>query len=399
MSRLSRAWLAPIGRVVLLVAVVAALGIAAHAGPLNAQRAPVTLPAAAITELDTAIAAELGKASVPGASVAIVWKGAVVYSKGFGFADLEARAPATERTAFRTASVAKPLTATGLMRLVEAGKIDLDTPIQRYCPAFPEKSWPVTARQILGHQAGIRHYKKPGESSGTTHYFTIEDSLALFKNDPLEFEPGTKYLYSTYGYSVLGCAIEGASGLPYETYMRDDVFTPAGMTRTRLDRLWEIVPDRARGYQLLTADALKTLPPAVQSFAKAGAIYNGPLHDTSMKIAGGGLLSTAEDLARFGSAVQSGSVLKRETVERMWLDGKTRDGAATGYGLGWGVTPAQEGIRRLTHSGNQVGAASVLHVLPEVSLSYAIMTNLEDTALGPVSRAIANILRAHVMGK
>lgn len=396
MSRLSRARL---GRLAVLLAVVVSGRFAVHADPRITQQASVALPATAISELDAAITAELGKASVPGASVAIVWKGAVVYSKGFGVADLEARAPATERTAFRTASVAKPLTATGLMLLVEAGKIDLDVPIQRYCPAFPEKPWPVTARQILGHQAGIRHYKKPGESSGTTHYFTIQDSLALFKDDPLEFEPGTKYLYSTYGYSVLGCAIEGASGLAYETYMRDSVFIPAGMTRTRLDRLWEIVPDRARGYQLLTADALKTLPPAVQSFAKAGAIYNGPLHDTSMKVPGGGLVSTAEDLARFGHAMQAGTVLKRETVERMWIDGKTRDDVATGYGLGWGVTPAQEGVRRLTHSGNQVGAASVLHVLPEVSLSYAIMTNLEDTALGPVSRAIANILRAHVMGK
>jgi CubicO group peptidase (beta-lactamase class C family) len=399
MSRLLRVWSVIPLRVAVLVAAVLSGAATVQPDPLLAQRAPVALPAAAITELDTAIAAELEKASVPGASVAIVWKGAVVYSKGFGFADLEARAPATARTAFRTASVAKPLTATGLMRLVEAGTIDLDAPIQRYCPAFPEKPWPVSARQILGHQAGIRHYKKPGESSGTTHYFTIQESLSLFKNDPLEFEPGTKYLYSTYGYSVLGCAIEGASGQPYETYMRDRVFTPAGMTRTRLDRLWEIVPERARGYQLLTAEVLKTLPAPVQSFAKAGEIYNGPLHDTSMKIPGGGLVSTAEDLARFGSAVQSGTVLKRETVEQMWTDGKTRDGAGTGYGLGWGVTPAQEGIRRLTHSGNQVGAASVLHVLPEVSLSYAIMTNLEDTALGPVSRAIANILRAHVMGK
>ena len=367
--------------------------------PLRAQQSPGPWSPGIAVELDKVIAAEQAKANVPGLSVAIAWQNQLVYSKGFGFADLEARIPATEKTAFRTASTAKPLTATGVMLLVEAGKIDLDAPIQTYCPAFPKKEWAVTARHILGHQSGIRHYKKPGESAGTAHHFSIQDSLALFKNDPLEFEPGTKYLYSTYGYSVLGCAIEGASGMPYETYMRDRVFTPAGMTRTRLDRIWDIIPDRARGYQLLTADVFKTLPPAAQTFAKVGQIYNGPFHDTSMKIPGGGLVSTAEDLTRFGIAFQTGKLVKAATVEQMWTEGKTPDGKPTAYGLGWGTTPAQEGIRRFTHSGNQIGAASVFHVLPEVGLTYAIMTNLEDTEMGPLSRGIAGVLRAHLMVK
>jgi len=360
-----------------------------------AQR-PV-LSDAAVQELDSVIRAAQAEAKIPGLSVAVAFRDQPVYSKAFGMADLEHRISATPATAFRTASIAKPLTATAVMQLVEQGRIDLDAPIQRYCAAFPEKPWPVTARQLLSHQAGIRHYQKPGESTGTQHYFTIQDSLALFKNDPLLHEPGTKYLYSTYGYSVLGCAIEGASGQVYETYMRDHVFAPAGMTRTRLDRIYEIVPDRSRGYQLLTAEVLKQLPPQVQSFARAGEIYHASLHDTSMKVPGGGLVSTAEDLMRFGVVTNTHGLLKRDTVELMWTEVKTRPGEATGYGLGWGVTPAQDGIRRLTHSGNQAGAASVLHVLPEVGLSYAIMTNLEDAVLGPMSRGIAQTLGKHLM--
>ena len=378
-------------------AAVAAFVVVAAALPAGQEKPG--LPAAAVTALDQLIAAEQAKARVPGVSVAIAWKNELVYSRAFGFADLESQSAATPRTAFRTASVAKPLTATGVMRLVEDGKINLDAPIQKYCPAFPEKPWPVTARLLLGHQAGIRHYKKPGESAGTAHYFTIPDSLVLFKNDPLEFEPGTRYLYSTYGYSVLGCAIEGASGQPYEVFMRDRVFAPAGMTRTRLDRLWEIIPERARAYQLLTDEVMKSLPPAVQSFAKVGEIYNGSLHDTSMKVPGGGLVSTAEDLTRFGIAFQTGKLVRSKTAEVMWTEGRTRDGKPTAYGLGWGTTTPQEGIRRFTHSGNQVGAASVMHVLPEVGLTYAIMTNLEDTEMGPFSRGIAGILRAHLMPK
>lgn len=198
---------------------------------------------------------------------------------------------------------------------------------------------------------------------------------------------------------MLGCAIEGASGQPYEVYMRERVFAPAGMTRTRVDRLWEIIPERARAYQLLTDEAMKSLPAPVRLFAKVGEIYNGSLHDTSMKVPGGGLVSTSEDLTRFGIAFQTGKLVSSKTVEQMWTEGKTRAGTPTGYGFGWGTTPAQDGIRRFTHSGNQVGAASVLHVLPEVGLTYAIMTNLEDTELGPFSRGIAGVLRTHLMPK
>ncbi len=347
-------------------------------------------------ELDQFLEAQRVAAKAPGLQVAAAFKGVQIYSKGFGLADLENRIAVTPASAFRTASVAKPITATGVMQLVEAGKIDLDAPIQQYCPAFPKKEWPITPRLILSHLAGIRHYK-PNESSGTKFYFTIEESLALFKNDPLLHEPGTKYLYSTFAYSVLGCAIEGASKQTYEQYMREHVWTPAGMARTRLDRLYDIVPDRTRGYYRVTEDDLKQMPPVVRTIVKADDIINAPLHDTSMKIPGGGLLSTAEDLVRFAMATMDAKLLTRETIERMWTDGRTKSGESTGYGLGWGVTPAQEGIRRLTHGGNQIGASTRLDVLPEVSLAYAIMANLEDVEMGPISRGMAQILRKHLM--
>jgi CubicO group peptidase (beta-lactamase class C family) len=376
-----------------------AAGAVVASGRLAGETPQNALPAAAVAEIDALMQKEMQAAKVPGASLAIVWANTPVYAKGFGMADLENRVPVKNATAFRTASVAKPITATGVMWLVERGTLDLDAPIQKYCPAFPGKQWPVTARLLLGHQAGIRHYGKPGESAGTQHYFSIADSLALFKNDPLLHEPGTKYLYTTFGYSVLGCAIEGASGQPYETFMREKIFTPAGMTHTRLDRIWDIIPDRSRGYMLLTADAFKTLPPTAQAFARVDTVYNAPFHDTSMKIPGGGLVSTSEDLTRFGIAVMTHTILKESTQEQMWTDGATKDGKPTGYGLGWGVTPRQDGIRRLTHSGNQIGGASVFHVLPEIGLSYAIMVNLEDTEMGPMSRGVAQVLRKHLMGK
>jgi CubicO group peptidase (beta-lactamase class C family) len=198
---------------------------------------------------------------------------------------------------------------------------------------------------------------------------------------------------------VLGCAIEGASGTTFEKFMRERVFAPAGMTRTRLDRIYEIIPDRSAGYQVLTKEVVETLPPAIREIAKAGEVYNADLHDTSMKIAGGGLVSTAEDLVRFGIALNTGRLLQKATVEQMWTEQKTTDGKGTGYGFGFGVFPAQEGIRRLSHGGNQAGASSFLVILPEIGVTYAIMTNLEDGELGTISRGIANAMRAAFMEK
>src|SRR5262249_32391362 len=153
------------------------------------------------------------------------------------FADVENSVPAKEITAFRTGSIAKAMTAMAVMQLVEQGKIDLDAPIQKYCPAFPEKNSPLTVRHLLSHQNGIRHYKNRLEAASPEHYSSIVDSLKIFKDEPLLFEPGTKYSYTTYGYSVLGCAIEGATGMKYEEYMAKNIFQPAGMERTRVDDL------------------------------------------------------------------------------------------------------------------------------------------------------------------
>jgi CubicO group peptidase (beta-lactamase class C family) len=169
------------------------------------------------------------------------------------------------------------------------------------------------------------------------------------------------------------------------------------MTHTRLDRLWDIVPDRARGYYRTTEDDLNSLPPAARTLVKPGDVINAPLHDTSMKIAGGGLLSTSEDLVRFGIAVQTGKLLKKATLDVMWTQGQTTAGEATGYGLGWGVQPPQEGMRRISHNGNQIGASGGFIIIPEVELTYAVLTNLEDVEIPRFTRGIAQILRKHLM--
>ena len=294
-----------------LLGPVVLLGVSLRSQPLPG------LTADARRQLDAVVASERARLKIPGLGVAVALNGRIEYVKSAGLADIEHALTVDDDTKFRTASLAKPLTATAVMQLVERGAIDLDAPVQRYCPTFPEKPWPVTPRLLLGHLAGVRHYAKPGESSGTQHYFSIADSLALFKNDPLLHQPGTKYQYSTYGFSVLGCAIEGASKTTFAEFMDANVFRPAGMTHTTIDDVYQIVPKRARGYLLLTDSDLKLLPPAAQAIARAGSIYNAPLHDTSMKLPGGGFVSTPSDYARFVLALLDGTLVKRTTLDAM----------------------------------------------------------------------------------
>ncbi|MGB9606210.1 MAG: serine hydrolase domain-containing protein, partial [Bryobacteraceae bacterium] len=257
-------------------------------------------------------------------------------------------------------SISKPITAVAVMRLAELGKLDLDAPVQRYVPCFPQKPWPITARLLLGHLSGIRHYRGPEELLSTRHYTDLIGPLQIFAADPLEFEPGTRFHYTTYGYNLLGAMVEAACGMPFMDCLRKLVLEPAGAERIQPDDVHRIIPNRARGYRR----------------TPAGAIENCALADTSNKIPGGGMVATAEDLVRFSLALLEGRLLKKQTIEQMFTSQRTRDGRPTGYGLGWYI--AERGGRKwVEHSGSQPGAATHLLMLPDRGLVVAVLTNLE----------------------
>src|SRR5579862_1240128 len=179
----------------------------------TAQAQSVVSPALE-QQLDQLISHVLQAQQIPAITVAVAQADRVIYSKAFGMADLENSVPATTETVIRTGSIAKPITAVAAMTLVEAGKLSIDAPVQTYCAPFPVKQWPITTRELLGHTSGIRHYQAPEltDSESTHHYNWIADAFPIFAGDPLLFQPGTGFNYSTYGYSVVGCVIEGAAG-------------------------------------------------------------------------------------------------------------------------------------------------------------------------------------------
>jgi len=199
-------------------------------------------------------ARELMEASrIPGLSVAVGIQGQIVWSEGFGYADLEAKTPVTRQTRFRLGSVSKPLTVAAVARLYQEGKLDLDAPIQRYVPAFPDKGAPLTTRQLTGHLGGIRHYQAKDYSNGRNidfeHYKSILDSLKIFQDDPLIAPPGTRYHYSTFGFTLVSQVVESAAGQTFPEYMDKQIFEPLGMAHTVADRPELIIPNRTRFYE------------------------------------------------------------------------------------------------------------------------------------------------------
>jgi serine beta-lactamase-like protein LACTB len=325
----------------------------------SAAAAAQPVPNAAARENADRQAKEWLARGIPGLALAVAVDGKIVYSEGFGYADLEERVPVWPTTKFRIGSISKPLTATALMELVEAGKVDLDAPVQKYVPAFPDKGAVITVRMVAGHLGGIRHYQGE-EFNIQKHYGSVLESLKIFENDPLVSPPGTKFNYSSYGYNLLSAVIESAAAEEFLSYMRGRVFTPLGLVHTAPDQNTQIVEQRSRYYEL----------------AKDGGEENAPYVDNSYKWAGGGFLSTAEDLVRFGSAMMQPGLLKAETLKTMFTPQKTKAGDETGYGIGWGIHKSQSGKPVYEHSGGSVGGTSQLILYPETHVVVALVTNL-----------------------
>lgn len=338
-------------------------------------------------DIDQLIEGYMEQHGVPGMSIAIAENHHLTYAKGYGFADVEHSVPATEDTRYRTASIAKPITSALVLSLADDGKLDLDVPVQSYVKEYPTKRWPLSCRQLLGHLGGVRHYRSSSEASSTDHFFSLQSALKTFAADPLLHPPGSKYRYTSFGYNLLGSAAEGAGGADFMSLLQERVMAPAGMTDTVADDSFAVISGRSRGYIRATPNLLTALPDD-HNFVE-GELYRSTLHDTSMKIPGGGLLSTAPDLVRFATSVGRGELLKPETIRAMWTPQKTNDGKQTSYGLGWSVG-RKSGRAAVWHGGAQSGTSTTLLLYPETGTCVAVMSNLQRLKLMSLALAIAD---------
>jgi CubicO group peptidase (beta-lactamase class C family) len=340
--------------------------------------------------LDSLVQATQQALGAPAISVAVAAGGRVAYSGAFGVADLEHTVLATPATVYRVASVAKPFTAAAVLRLVERGKLELDRSIRAYVPELPASYDPVTLRDLLRHTGGVRHYRDNAEFVTTRHCDSIAQALPIFATDPLEHGPGEKITYSSYGYTLLGLAVERASGQRYEEFVRTTIFEPVGMRNTRLDD-FDIIRHRARGYRRAGGAVLKNAPPL----------------DVSCRVPAGGFVSTAEDLVRFAAALEAGDLLDPRWAREMMqshltpaIIARTLAGLQVppgfqppGMGFGWAIEP--DG-RAAYHGGNQPGFTSMLYHVPSRDLSVAVIINIDGAGdeLAELARRIATVYAA-----
>ena len=283
------------------------------------------------------------------------------WSRGYGLADRENQVSATVESSYRLASVSKSLTAVGVLKLVEMGKINLDDEVQVYVPDFPRKQWPVTIRHLLRHTSGISHYKDYEAEAVHTRQMSTEEALAVFEDWDLEFEPGTRMGYTTYGFNLLGAVIEGATGRSFCEYMTEEVWRPLGMMETYCDNPDDAIPNRVEGYIL-----------------RDGEIAPSTIVNTSMKYGGGGMRSIASDMVRFAQGMSDGTILSKPWVDSMWMSGVTRDGHYTGYGYGWSTT-SFNGHFLTMHTGAQEETRTALLYLPGANVTVVALSNFEHS--------------------
>jgi CubicO group peptidase (beta-lactamase class C family)/pimeloyl-ACP methyl ester carboxylesterase len=323
---------------------------------------------------------------IPGMAVAVSHRGKLIFEEAFGFADLAARKPAARDTLFRIASISKSLTGTCLARLLEQGILALDDPVQEYVPDFPEAAKPLTIRHLATHQSGIRHTHRHEVWERQKHYLHMLDAVEMFRQDPLLHASGEAFSYTTLGYTLLGAAIEGATGQSYRDVMSRELFDVLDLRQTVADDPEVDLPQRSACYYVEDDETVQPTPEL----------------DHSYKLPGGGFLATAGDLARFGAALLQPGYLTQASLDALFEEHWLLDEVPTGYALGWNVGEDPDGRYQMHHSGNQPGGHSLLLLDPESQLVAAFLCNIRGAPFGsdemrivldPFQRALAGELR------
>jgi serine beta-lactamase-like protein LACTB len=349
-------------------ALVGLIVLCASAAPLDAQRSPQLAACRAKSPaLRNAIADIQRRQRNIGLSALVMLGGETVVAENLGFADLEHRVPVTSETRFGVASITKAFTGLALLKVHEAGRVDLDAPIQRYVPAFPVKpGGAITPRLLAAHLAGIRHWAQERNADlYARHFDDVNDILPLFKDDTLVAPPGTKYSYSSYGYNLLGAAIQSASGVKYQNYVNREIISRLGLRSTGFDDVRRVLPNRARRYSYFHPWTF-----AIDSVS----VYRVPEWDYSHNMAGGNMYSTAADLARLGRAIERPGLLSQKSLDL--LNRRPRVGSVqASMSFGFFVSDSTAPHRLLSIGGSNAGLQSGLQVYPDDDLVIVVLAN------------------------
>lgn len=328
-----------------------------------------------ISSIDSVCAFQIQKGHFPGLAIAVASGKRALWTKGYGYANLEQNKPVDPREdLFRIGSISKSVSASALARLFERGEIKLDVPISQYYKGCPSDKGDLTLRQICGHLAGIRHYRGL-EFLSNIHYENVIDPLGVFIHDSLLCKPGEQFNYSTYAWTLVSAVMEMAVHKPFTDIVYDEVNTPLHLVDLKPDYKDSTSFQRVTFYDY-----------------RDEAIQVSPEVDVSNKWAGGGFLCSAEDLAKFGLALTEPGYLKAETLLEFTRSQSTTDGKKTDNGIGFFSGTDDSGRAWFGHSGGSVGGTSMLLIYPQENLVVITLVNLSGAQMDGLATKIADIV-------
>jgi D-alanyl-D-alanine carboxypeptidase len=350
---------------VLIFATAISLAAAAHIP------SPQTPDRGDLAQRIDAVMSEVYKSGQPGAAVIVRMNGRTIFRKGYGLADLELQVPIEPDMVFRLGSITKQFTAVSILMLAERGQLGLQDEITKFLPDYPTQGRKITVEHLLTHTSGIQSYTDMSEWLPLWRKdFTLKELIDLFKDKPMQFEPGERWADNTSGYILLGAIIEKVSGKTYEAFVDANIFKPLGMKQSYYGSTERIIPRRIPGYQM-----------------GRGGFVNAPYLSMTQPYAAGSLLSTVDDLAVWNDAVFSGKVVKKEWLDKAFTPYKLKNGESSGYGYGWFVADFG-GHRSIEHGGGINGFTSYEMAFPEDGIFLAILTNSAAPGRAPEPRAV-----------
>ena len=324
--------------------------------------------------VDAYIEGEMRKRGIPAVSLAVRLEGRLVKLAAYGKADVELDVAAGPRTVFQIQSITKTFTSAAILMLMEQGKLALDDPVAAHLAGAPEAWKDITVRHLLSHTSGIKDFINEPTASLRLDV-TEEDVLAAAARRPLNFPPGERYAYSNTNYHLLAMIIRKHTGLWYGDFLKARIFAPLGMSDTRIVSHGDIIPGRAAGYDRWD-----------------NRLRNGAfIAESILSYGGGGILSTAADLAQWAAAFESETLLKKDTIAQAWTPVKLAKGTNAPYGLGW-ADDSMNGRRGFGHSGEHAtGFSSYLLIHPDDRLAVIVLTNFRRAAPKSLAQHIAGL--------
>ncbi len=296
---------------------------------------------------------------IPGMQITIMQDNAVLWNKSFGYSNLLYMKKVQPYTKFRIASVSKMFTSSAIMKLMEQGKIELDSAVRYYMPDYPARRFPIPIRTLLNHTSGIRHYEG-NEFANPKKYKNLNEALNMFKNDTLLFEPGTKALYSSFGYNLLGAVIERITKMRYQDYVYKYLLSPLKLNRTMPDKNDNSITNRTNFYMMNSKKVIIECEP----------------YDLTHKIPTGGYLSTSSDLAKYCSALLDGKVLSDSVLNIYLSPTYLKDESPSHWCLGLRITPISKKYNVYWQLGTTYGASSAIAFEPKTKTVISWITNM-----------------------